>query len=71
MWSGYFYGNYSITPTSTDDTAKAGISRYGYYDQRGTFYGFNRNFLLCPNYGYAAVYVPFARDTAAGNVGGV
>ena len=66
MWAGYFYGNYSIIPTEGIDT-KAGISRYGYYNMQAAFYGFNRNTLLCPNYGYAAVYIPSDRD-ASGDV---
>ena len=55
MFAGYFYGNYSITGTTLTNT-KSGISRYGYYNAQGTFYGFNRNFLLSPNYGYGAYY---------------
>lgn len=55
MWAGYFYGTYSITPTTAADVKK-GIARYAYYNQQGTMYGFNRNSLLCPNYGYGAVY---------------
>lgn len=51
FWSGYFYGNYSIVPG-----AGSGIMPYGYYNMQSTSYGFNRNHLLCGNYGYAAAY---------------
>ena len=56
FWSGYFYGNYSMTPT-VSPAVKAGIAPYGYYNMQGTIYGFNRNHLLCANYGYSSAYV--------------